>query len=195
MGKDVIATDGQSLFELVSQSMANLATFTPGQLSELSGAESGMMAIFDNVRKEIERRIDVGEHVSGWAMTPGNSSSVWVGEQADIVKSLKSKRLKQDEIFPKKMISVPQVMKLSNLTDKQKKDIEAKFVVKKAGKLSLSKVAHSDVSVVEKDITAMFGDVIQSETNALQSESDVLKSAPSVFNDDPVVEVEEISFF
>lgn len=178
MSKDVIATDGQSLFELVGQSLDKVNELTEVQLTELMDAEAGFNAIFDKLRTEIQTRIEAGLTVPGYAMKPGRTSRVWSGDEADIVKALKGRRMKQDDIYPKKMLSVAQIMKSKLLTDKQKSDIETKFVTEKSGALSLTKVSSGD-EAGEKDL--MFADVI--EDNVSQCETTAVQSAPSVFND------------
>ena len=79
-----------------------------------------MQPIFDKVDDEIERRLVNGDTVPGYAMQPGNSSNQWNSPEEDIAKMLKSRRLKKEQIYPAKLISCAQVLKLKELTPEQK---------------------------------------------------------------------------
>jgi len=187
---DVIATDGQSLFETISQSISKLNEMTPEQLSQLADVRSSMMTVFDSIEKEIVSRIDAGEKVPGYAMKPGRASRVWAKDEEEIVKVLKARRFVKDEIYPPKLASPAQVMKSDKLTAKQKADIEEKYITEKAGALKLTKVAHGD----EKEPTEMFADVIQE--NVVQSNTNVVQSNPkSIFDEQPQPNPEEFDFF
>ena len=153
------------MFEQVSKVIADPKSLTSEQLSELLSAQEPLMAAFDACKAEIQSRIEAGEQVNGYAMQPGNSSRKWNEDEETIVKKLKGRKLKLDDIYPKKLISVAQLMKCDKLTDAQKQKIEKELVSEIAGKLTLKKVAHnvgqsstSDVSSVEM----MFGDVAAS---------------------------------
>lgn len=165
------------MFEQITQVIADPKSLTSDQLSELLSAQEALMAGFDACKAEIELRIDAGEHVSGWAKVAGNSSSKWNEPEEDIVKKLKSRRLKLDDIYPKKLISPAAVKKLSKLTDAQKKKIEDDLVSTVAGKLTLKKVAHS---------------VAQSPTNDVDSINQMFIDVPT---NTPAPVADEISFF
>ena len=151
MSTEVIATD-QSAFEYIGQMIADPATLTCDQLGELAGAEAALQAAFDNVKKEIQQRIEQGDQVPGWAMLPGNSSRIWVQDEEATIKMLKARRVKKDEYYPQKLISVAAVMKLESLSDDQKATIERDYVAVKEGKVSLRKVSHDHQKKVEKDV-------------------------------------------
>lgn len=187
---DVIATDGQSLFETISQSISKLNEMTPDQLSQLADVRQSMMTVFDSIEKEIVSRIETGEDVPGYAMKPGRASRVWAKDEEDIVKVLKARRFVKDEIYPPKLASPAQVLKSSKLTEKQKSDIEAKYITEKAGAMKLTKVAHTE----KKDSTEMFADVI--EQNVVQTDTNVVQSTPkSIFDEQPQPTIEDFDFF
>ena len=165
------------MFEQITQVIADPKSLTSDQLSELLSAQDALMAGFDAARTEIEVRIDAGEHVSGWAKVAGNSSSKWNESEEEIVKKLKSRRLKLDDIYPKKLISPAAVKKLSKLTDAQKKKIDEDLVSTVAGKLTLKKVAHS---------------VVQSSTSDVDSINQMFIDVPT---NTPAPVADEISFF
>ena len=154
MSNDVIVTDGQDMFEFIGKSVADPKSLSVEQLSELASAKDAMMQVFDKIETEIQERIEQGVDVPGYAMAPGRGSRIWNEDEETIVKKLKSRRLKLEDIYPKKLISPAALLKLDKLTDAQKKKIESDLVSFKAGKLSLKKVAKA----VEQSPT----DVVQS---------------------------------
>jgi len=158
--------------------MADPKSLTEVQLSELADAEEGIQAVFDKVKAEIRERIEQGITVQGYAMQPGKGSNVWNEDEEVIVKRLKSRRLKNIDIYPPKLITPAAVMKLEQLTDEQKERIKKDLITYTAGKLSLKKVAHK----IEKDVA--------------QSSTDDVLSGELMFGD--VLETpvkEEVSFF
>jgi len=192
MSNTEITTTGQSqsLFELISQVMADPKSLTEAKLSELADAEDGIKAVFDKVRTEIGDRIDQGIKVPGYAKLPGNGSNVWNETEDVIAKKLKGRRLKNADIYPAKLISPAQVLKLDSLTDEQKERIKKDLITYKAGALSLKKVAHD---TQDEKLVA------QCDTDDVQSKS----AAQLMFAGVPKLEVveeattktEEISFF
>lgn len=164
MGNDIIATDGNSLFQLIDQVMSDVKTLTPDQLSELATAKDGLVAAFNKVEEEIQSRIETGITVPGYAMKPGRSSKVWNESEEVIVKALKGRRLKQADIYPPKLISPAQMLKCENLTEDQKKSLSDKYITVKAGAMKLTKVEHGKednflLKDVEQNATVMFQDV------------------------------------
>lgn len=158
---EVIASDATA-FEYISKVVADPTTLTNEQLSELLSAKDALMAAFDKCESEIQTRIEQGQHVSGYAMLPGNSTRKWNASEEDIAKMLKGRRIKLDEIYPKKLVSVAAMLKSSNLTDAQKKKIEEDYVSEIAGKITLKKVAHSVAQSTTNDVDSvkqMFADV------------------------------------
>ena len=176
MSNDVIATDGLDLHQMLNQGLGDLSLKSGDELSKFASAREGIIAVFDKIEAEIQRRIETGEKVTGYAMKPGRATRVWNEDPEAIEKMLKSRRLTKDDIFPRKLISPAQALKSDKLTDAQKKSIEGKYITEKAGALKLCKVAHGE----EQTAQEMFKDVSE---NVVQSETTVVQSAPSVFND------------
>jgi hypothetical protein len=184
MSDKELTTGDKNLFEYIGQVMADPKSLTEDQLSELADAEEGIQAVFDKVKTEIKDRIEQGITVPGYGMVPGRGSNVWNEDEEIIAKKLKSRRLKLADIYPPKLISPAQVMKLDLLSDDQKDRIKKDLITFKAGKLGLKKVARGHES------TKIVG---QSDTNNLQS-----KSAELMFADVPKTEsvkADDISFF
>lgn len=177
MSNTQLQTGDKNMFEYISQVMADPKSLTEAQLSELADAEAGIQAVFDKVKTEIKERIAQGITVPGYAMLPGKGANVWAEDEEIIVKKLKARRLKLVDIYPQKLISPAQVLKLDKLNDQQKQRIEKELIVFKAGKLGLKKVAHDHQ---EK--------VVQSSTDDIQSEVQMM------FADVPK-QTEEVSFF
>jgi len=156
-------TENMPMFEHISQVVSDPKSLTSDQLSALLSAKEPFMTAFDKCATEIQTRIEAGEHVSGYAMQPGKSSRVWNEPEDVIVKKLKARRLKLEDIYPKNLITVAALMKCDKLNDAQKTKIEADFVTTKAGKDTLKKVAHS---LPDDSAEMMFADVPKLETPA-----------------------------
>jgi hypothetical protein len=149
----IVAEGGnQHLFEYIGKVVADPKSLTVEQLGELADAEAGLMAAFGKVRTEIQERIEQGTSVPGYAMLPGNKTRLWSQDEAGIVKMLKARRVKKDEMYPAKLISPAAALKLASLTDEQKTKIERDYIAVKAGKSSLQKVSRDHQPVVEKDV-------------------------------------------
>lgn len=180
---ELVTTENMPAFEYISKVVADPKSLNSDQLSELFSAKDALVAAFDKCEAEIVRRIEAGEQVNGYAMQPGRSSRKWNESEEEIVKKLKSRRLKLDDIYPKKLISPAALLKSDKLTDTQKKKIEADLVTTLAGKLTLKKVAHS---------------VVQSSTDELQSVQEMFADVPAttqpVTQETPAAD-DEISFF
>jgi len=153
------------MFEQITKVIADPKSLTSDQLAELASTEDAFMAAFDACKAEIKVRIEAGQQVSGYAMQAGRTSRKWNVSEEEIVKKLKSRKLKLDDIYPKKLISVAALLKLDKLTDAQKKKIEADLVADVAGKLTLQKVAHS---------------VVQSSTSELELANQMFSDVPEV---------------
>jgi len=181
---NVIATDGSSLQEMFNNGVGDVTTIDSIKLSEFASAKAGIMAVFDKFEAEIQRRIEVGEAVAGYAMKPGRSTNKWNEDAEAIEKMLKGRRLTKDDIYPRKLISPAQALKHSKLTDAQRTAIEKKYITTVAGKMTLTQVAHGEETTVEE----MFKDVVA------QCDTPVVQSHVSIF-DDVKSNDEEVSFF
>lgn len=170
MSEDVTAQNGSSLFEMLNEVIKDLENITSEKLAELADVRPGIEAIFDRVEKEITSRLEKDpESVSGYAMKPGRSSSAWSISDEEMADVLKARRLKQAEIFPPKLASPAQVMKLDSLSDTQKERLEKEYIIKKEGALKLTRVGKKEVPV-----ESLFEGVAQSTTKEVQSnQSDI----------------------
>lgn len=156
-----------SLFEQVQNAITDVKSLSEAQLAELADAEAGIQEVFDRVKKEIEERIDQGITVPGYAMQPGRGRKVWVKDEEEIAAELKKLRLKKAQIYPPKLVSPAQAIKIDSLSKKQKEFIENELIAFKAGSLTLKKVSrnHQPEKLVSEDdqIKMMFADVKQTK--------------------------------
>lgn len=129
------------LFSQLENAVADINVLTNEQLADIADTEASVQAIYDKVKGEIQRRVDQGDHVPGYAMQPGRGTRTWNCSDDDIVKMLKARRLKKDQIYPAKLITPAQVLKLECLDDKQKERIEKEYITFVSGKNKLTKVS------------------------------------------------------
>lgn len=185
VGSEIIATDGKSVFEFIGSSFSKIKELTNLQLADLADAKDSVMAGFQSVEDEIQRRIeDEKQHVPGYAMGFGNDANVWAEPDDKIEKMLKARRLTKDEIFPSKLISPAQVMKLTKLTVEQRAKIEKDYIKKVASKKqTLKKVART----VEQSLTnsvesveLMFGNLVKPAVSFTEPSVET-KPAPITF--------------
>lgn len=162
MKMDHVPVAGNSLFELVHETFGDITAMSSERLAELADARAGIEAVFDKVEAEMQRRIETGVEVPGYAMQPGRMTQVWNAPEEDIVKMLKGRRLTTAEIFPPKLISPAQVLKLDKLTNEQKEKISKQYISKVAGSLKLTKVRQVE-SIEEK--VAVFADVVPQQVS------------------------------
>lgn len=155
MSTELQVVDG-NLFELAGQALGNVSNMSNEQLTKLIDAEPGIMSVFDKAREELEDRLSKGDHIPGWQMLPGRGANVWNDSEEAIVKALKGRRLKLDEIMPRKLASPAQILKSNNLKPEQKERIEKELVTHKVGSNKLTRVSHQ---VEDKSTEVMFADV------------------------------------
>lgn len=188
MTNDVIATDGQSLFELVAKSLDHVTELPTEQLTALADTRAGIESVFDRVEQEIQRRIESGQQVNGWAMQPGRMTKSWNESEEEMVKVFRARKLKQDDYYPKKLASPAQILKSDKLDDSQKKRLADKYIVETAGKLKLTRVAKT----TEKSTEMMFADVEPTVVSFDQLQKEVAQSPKPVVQSQPS---NEVSFF
>jgi hypothetical protein len=152
MSNDLVVGNGESLFEVMTKMVTNIDDLSNEQLSQFADAKDPMVAAFGNIEKEIQKRLEIGQKVPGYEMGNGRSSHVWNSSQEDIVKALKGRRLKLEEIFPPKLISPAAMRKLpaERLSPDQKKRIEKDYISEKIGSWQLKKVARKEQESVEQ---------------------------------------------
>lgn len=164
---NIIATDDQSIIEVLQNAVMNIGELSEEQLSQLADAREAVVNIFDKIDKEIESRIDRGITVPGYAKEPGRGTNKWNQPEAKIAEALKKYKLKKDDIYETKLISPAGVAKLSQLTKDQKDQITKDLISYVAGDLKLKKVSRDKQ---KPSVEEMFKNVVaQSNTPVLQS--------------------------
>jgi hypothetical protein len=166
MSTEVTETVSGELFDLASQALGNIDSFDTQKLTKLIDAEPGLMSIFDKAKEELQRRLEAGEKVPGWAMQPGRGSNIWNDTEENIAKALKGRRLKSDDIYVKSFVSVSQVMKHPKLSKEQKERIQKELVTYKAGADKLTRV---NVEHEQLDTVKMFADVTAPAVSFLEA--------------------------
>lgn len=182
---DATPASGGDIFASITTFLTNVEVLESDQLSKLIEIYPGIQAGFARVSEEIEKRVKAGQVVPGWAMKPCKGSNIYAFSDEEIAKKLKAKRLKKDEIYPAKLISPAQLLKLSNLTDIQKKKIQEELIVHKAGSDKLTKVAIGEESEeMFKDVAEV---VEQSSTSVVQSDSEAVEMFKDVVTSPAVI--------
>jgi len=168
MTTDVATTGETPSFSLDSFTavLADIQNASPEVLVQLTDAKPGVDAAFKKIWDEIERRVVHGTDVPGFAMRPGNGKNVWSYDENEIATKLKARRLKKDEIYPSKLISPAQVLKLEKLSDSQKEKIQKDLIIHMPGDLTLKRVAFDEPEAVNP-AELMFGDVAR---NVIENE-------------------------
>lgn len=152
-----ITAGSTDLHQQLSAAVTDVTALSVDELSQLADMEPGMSAIFDKIKAEIQVRLENQIPVPGYALEPGKGSRQWNKPEEEIVKKLKARRLKKDDIYPSKLISPAQVEKLDKLSDSQKASLIEELVSYVASKKKvLKRVEHKDTS---KDTTEMFAEV------------------------------------
>lgn len=145
------------LLDLMVKAVSDIKSISPADLAKIADIKPGFFAVFDNVEKEIQEKIESGVEVPGYAMVPGNASKKWNEDEEVIVKKLKAKKLKKDQIYPSKLITPAAALSHPDLTDVQKKKIKEELISEIAGKDTLKKVAYDHKAM--KDTGKMFDGV------------------------------------
>lgn len=169
MSEDVKSSDGVSLFELMNEVIKDLESISSEKLRELADARPGIEAIFDRVDKELFTRLENGGEVDGYELKPGRSTLVWALSEEEMVEVLKARRLKNADIYPPKLASPAQVLKLASLTDAQKERLEKEYVLNKPGALKLTRVGSRKTEAAEDIFKDVQNNVAQCTTNNVPS--------------------------
>lgn len=117
-------------------------TSAPGEkLAELLDTRKAVEEIYDRIAVEIQSRLEAGASVPGYAMRPGNGSRRWARSEEEIVKVLKGLRVPKSEIYPAKLISPAQALKLEKLTQKQRDRLSGDYIEFVSGPPKLTPVS------------------------------------------------------
>ena len=186
MTNELGTTSEQPLFVQLENAVANIESIPDTNLANLADTEAAVQAIYKKITDEIQRRVDLGRSVPGYEMRPGNSTNKWNCSEEEVVKVLKSCRLKKDDMYPPSLISPAQARKL-DLSDKYKEKIET-CITNVAGKLKLTKVAR--VAKEKQSAELMFADVPREPTKSTHG---LMNEATEVYKENFENNVEQSS--
>ncbi len=147
---------GFDIFSLSKLLMDDAQGIAVLQLTQLAELKPSIMAIFESAETEIERRV-VAEpgSVPGWAMKPGRGSKAWLKDEEGTAETLKGKRIKQDFIWIKSLVTPAAILKNKDIPKEKLDKIKKELITDVAGKLSLTRVAVREKEAAE----VMFADV------------------------------------
>jgi hypothetical protein len=132
------------LFATISGMFGDIESMSNDTLEDFVDCKAPLMDLFKRADEEIERRISTGHVFNRHCMKPGNSEKIWNVPEEEIYKMLKNKKLKKEEIYIPKFVSVAQVLKHSKLTQKQRDDIQKTYVNIVPGTMKLGKKTGED---------------------------------------------------
>jgi len=156
------------LLQNVQEMMLDIESVSTDALARTLDIKDAMNAVFKRIEEELELRINNGETGFGYDMLPGRASNKWNVSGDEIAKILRNRKLKLDEIKPRKLISPAQMKKLEGLTKDQKEAIEKQYVSTITGAKKLTKVSRENKNLSVDD---MFEDknVAQRDNSVIQS--------------------------
>lgn len=150
-------TNSKTLFDQIVETFKNIENLSSENLSQLLDAKRVMDDIFKQAQEEAEKRIENGNTIPGYALLPSNSKREWAIEEDELVKILKARKFKKDDIYIAKLISPAQVLKHSSLTKQQKQKIEDNYIKIVPGNLKLQPVSREEKTEDQLD---MFNDIV-----------------------------------
>ncbi len=128
----------------------DVKSLTNEQLGSFLSIEKEVKKAFENVESEIEARLNAGEVFDEWVLGSGRVTKVWNEDDETIAKALKGRRLKLDEVMPRKLATPAQILKSENLDAKQKEKIMNQYITEKC-KTKVIRVKKSQSLFVEGD--------------------------------------------
>jgi hypothetical protein len=168
-------TSENKLWELLDGNALDVSKMSEKQLGELSDTKASVLALFEKIDTEIERRLNAGQSVDGFAMLPGNGSNKWNATEEEVKARLKEYKVKKDDMYVTSFVSPAQALKLPKLSKKQKEELAEDMISHVKGKKKLTKVARNTTD--QPTVEDMFGNinknVVQSKTNVVQLNKEI----------------------
>jgi len=150
-----------------------LTTMSDESLEHILDSEKVFIDAFQRAKVEATNRLNDGGTINGWFMGKGAGKKVWNEEPELIAKKLKGMKLIKDEIFPSRLISPAQALKLE-LSPTRRSNLE-KLIAIEQGKPALK--------ICDKYDDQMFGINPPEPQHIVQS---VTKTANEMFSVDDV---------
>lgn len=114
------------------------------------------------VRAETERRLLAGQKVDGWKLVEGRRGNRAWADEAEAEATLKSFRLRQDEMYDMKLVSPTKAEKLLKDSPKRWAKIEP-LLVRSEGKPSVAPATDKRPELVVTPVAEGFGDLVETE--------------------------------
>lgn len=143
--------------DVIKTLLTDVTTLTGIELAKLMDARPAIEAVFVQVEKELQQRIEqqLPEAMNvGYEMQPGKSSKEWAEDDDAIIRMLRARKFKKSDYYPEKLVTPAAALKHPNLTESQREAMLKKYITVKKGKKKLARVRH-----IKPDVNTMFGDV------------------------------------
>jgi hypothetical protein len=114
------------------------------------------------VRAETERRLLAGQKVDGWKLVEGRRGNRAWTDESQVEATMKSFRLRQDEMYEMKLLTPTKAEKLLKDTPKRWAKLEA-LLTRGEGKPSVAPVTDRRPEVVVTPVSEGFGDLVETE--------------------------------
>lgn len=138
-GIKAMSTDIPVLDQIIENQIIP-AEMTEDQLKQIMDAAPLITKMLESVEAEVFERIESGKEIDGYGIGNGRSSNKWNCDDDMVEKKLKGFRVKKADIYPTKLISPAQALKLDCLTDKQKQKIQDNMIESVPGKAKVTRV-------------------------------------------------------
>ena len=109
--------------------LEEVMAMSPSQLSGFLDTEEPMKELFSAAKTRAEELVKTGQKVPGYGYIKGNTKREWNMEGEDLIKYLRNRKLKDEDIFDKEVKSPPKILSLPLLSEAQKKKIERDAVI------------------------------------------------------------------
>lgn len=123
--QEKIVVGGMTLFKEGELTVRDL---TNDRIAEILDQKDILLGILKEVETEAEERCEAGQNVPGYGMIPGRKTRSWNENEEEMVRALRARKLKPDQIWVKKLNTPAAILKCPDLTAKQKETLEAKYV-------------------------------------------------------------------
>lgn len=124
-------------FSLLGRDVTQLSN---EELAQVYGFKTAVIVVFQQAETELFKRIDKGETIPGLVKGAGRVSKVWAFDEEDIVKALKGRKFKLNDIYPPKLVTPAQCLKSELLTEVQRETLTKKYITLKEGDATLKVV-------------------------------------------------------
>jgi hypothetical protein len=147
-----------ALLRQIHLALESPETLPGGYLAGLVAAKETVISLFKRAEETAIDHLNQGKEVPGYALTTGKPTKRWAEGEDEVAKKLRNRKLSRAQIYPAKLITPAQVMKLDNLTDHQKHRIETEMVQVTYGPKRIVPLIKSD-KTDKNTPESLFGDL------------------------------------